>query len=73
MKLCPGQNKALLAPRKGTSQTLDLADIVDSHIVLIVRVEVRHMILSSGLDEHANDNSEESRNLWHYLSSSWTA
>src|SRR6185503_17580198 len=59
MKLCPSQNKALLAPRKGTSQTLDSANIVDSHMVLIVRVEVRHVMLSAGLNEHTNDNSEE--------------
>ena len=68
MQLCPGQNEALLTPWKGTSQTLDLADILDSNMVLIVRVKVRHMMLSSGLDEHANDNSEEPRNLWHHLS-----
>ena len=68
MKLCPGQNKTFLAPWKRTSQTLDLRDIIDSHIVLIIRVEVRHMMLSSCLDEHANDNSEEPSNLWHHSS-----
>jgi hypothetical protein len=39
-------------------------------LVLVVRMKVRRMMLSSGLDEHANDNSEEPRNLWHHLSSS---
>jgi len=68
MKLCPGQKKTFLPSWKRTSQTLDLRDIMDSHIVLIKRVEVRHMMLPSCLDEHANDNPEESRNLWHYLS-----
>jgi len=37
MKLCPSNNEALLAPRKGASQTLDLADIIDSHMVLGLR------------------------------------
>jgi hypothetical protein len=70
MKFCPSKNKALLAPRKGTGQTLDLPDIVDSHMVLIIRVKVRHMMRSSSLDVHANDNPEEPRNFWHYLSNS---
>jgi hypothetical protein len=36
-------------------------------VVLIIRVEVRRMMLSSSLDEHANYNSEKPRNLWHFL------
>ena len=69
MKLRPRQNEALPTSRKGTSQKLDPVDISDAHVVLIVRGEVRHMMLSSGLNEHTNDNSEEPRNLWHHPSS----
>jgi hypothetical protein len=34
-------------------------------------VKMRRVVLSSRLDEHPDDNPEESRNLWHYLFSSW--
>jgi|RhiMetdeSRZDD1v2_1073273.scaffolds.fasta_scaffold162384_3 hypothetical protein len=61
MKFCESKNKTFLAPRKGTGQTHDLPDILDSHMVVIIRVKVRHMMRSSSLDVHANDNSEEPR------------
>lgn len=67
VKLCPSQYEALLTPGKGARQSFDSLNIVNSYVVLIIRVKVRHMMLSSGLDEHTNYNSKEPRNLRHFL------
>src|SRR5439155_15257148 len=37
----------------------------DGHVVLIVRVEVSAMVSATDLDEHANDDAEEPRELRH--------
>src|SRR5262245_23256692 len=65
MNLCPGLHEASLADWKVATQALQRVDREHSCVLLVVRVEVRTMVRAAGLDEHPDDDPEESREFWH--------
>ena len=46
---------------QATSQTFDRVHSEDGRVVLVVRVEMRSMVLAAGFDEHSDDDPEEPR------------
>jgi hypothetical protein len=65
MNLHSGFNQALLGLRQSAAEAVERVDREDGGLILIVRVEMRPMMRLAGLDEHANDDSEESREFRH--------
>ena len=57
--------RRLLRLREAAAQALEGVDRQDGGVRLIERVEVRTVVLNTGLDEHADDDSEESREFRH--------
>jgi hypothetical protein len=49
---------------------LDSVDREDTNVILIVRMEVRSVVRRCRLGEHANDDPEETGDLWHPSSGS---
>jgi hypothetical protein len=47
VKLRPCEHESLLTPRERTSHALDLANVINSNVLLIVRVKMRRVVLSS--------------------------
>jgi hypothetical protein len=64
MNLGPRLNQPLLRSGKTAPDTLDRLDGEHGRSALIIRMEVEPVMRSAGLDEHANDDSKESRELW---------
>ena len=59
MQFAPSFNQSPLPFRKRPSDHFDRLDAKDSHFLLVVSVEMRHMVLRTNLSEHANDDSEK--------------
>src|SRR5439155_1138337 len=68
VELRPRFDEPLLAPRQRTGDHVDRVDAEDGHVVLMVRMEVRAMMRAANLDEHADDDAEEPRQLRHVSS-----
>jgi len=67
MNLGPCFHESALLLGKAAADELDRIDGEDANIILIVRVEVRSMVGRRRLGKHANDDPEESGDLWHRL------
>src|SRR5207249_10134791 len=67
MNLGPCFHESALPLGKAAADELDRIDGEDANIILIVRVEVRSMVGRRRLGKHANDDPEESGDLWHRL------
>ena len=67
MNLGPRLNQALLGLRQTTRDALDRVDREHRFRILIHRVEVRPMVRRPNLHEHANDDPEKPRQLWHVV------
>ena len=65
MNLRPGFDQALLGLRHAAAEALDRVDCKDRSLILIIRVKMRPVVRLAYLDEHANDDSEEPRELRH--------
>jgi len=65
MDFTPRFHEPALRQVKATANKLEGVDREDTDVILIVRVEVRSMVGCCGLGEHANDDPEESGDLWH--------
>src|SRR5207249_7190934 len=65
VELRPGFDESPLPSRQLAGDQLDRVNAEDGHVVLIVRVEVSAMVRATDLDEHANDDAEEPRELRH--------
>lgn len=65
MKLGPRKDESVLSNRKLTCDQLDDIDAIDADGLLVVRVEVRPVVLPTSLDEHANDDAVKPGYLWH--------
>jgi hypothetical protein len=63
----PRFDKPPLWDWKTSSKTLDRVYRKNGGVLLIVRVEVRPMVLASGFNEHANDDPEETGELRHVI------
>jgi hypothetical protein len=61
--LGPCFDEPLLRFRKAATKTLDGVDGEHSRLLLIIGVEVRSMMLTPGLDEHPDHDSEKAREL----------
>ena len=57
--LGPSFNQPLLRLRKAAAQAVDRVHRKHRRLILIVRVEVRPVMLAARFDEHSNDNPEE--------------
>lgn len=66
VKLGPRFHESLLSSRQGACEGFDRIKSEDSHIVLIIRVEVRKVVRPSCFCEHPDNDPEEPRNLWHH-------
>ena len=55
----------MLGKRQLACNELDDVDGVDADGLLVVRMKVRSVMLPTSLDEHANDDAVEPRDLWH--------
>jgi hypothetical protein len=67
MNLRPGFDQTLLGLRQAATEALDRIDCKDRGLILIVRVKMRPVVWLAHLDEHANDDSEEPRELRHQI------
>ena len=65
MNFCPCFHKPSLPLRQAASDEFDRIDREDPDVVLIIGMEVRAMVRRRGLGEHADDDPEESGDLWH--------
>ena len=65
MDLSPRLYKPLLRFRETAADAFNRIKREDRPDVLIRRVKVRTVMGSADFHEHPNDDSEESRNLWH--------
>jgi hypothetical protein len=61
VNLGPRLDQALLRLRQAAAETLDVVHREDRSLVLVVRVEVRSVMLPAGFDEHSDDDPEEPR------------
>lgn len=57
--LHPGLDEPLLRLWQAATQTLDRIDRINRGLVLVIRVEVRPVMLPASFDEHPNDDPEE--------------
>ena len=65
MKLNPRFHQPQLASREVSGDHLNRVDSEDAHAVLIIGVEVRLMVTTANLNEHADDDSIKSTELRH--------
>ena len=65
MDLRPGLDEALLRLQQTAAQTFNRVDSEDSRMLLVERVKVCAVVLTSGFDEHTDDDSEEPREFRH--------
>lgn len=65
MNLRPSLNKSPLRLRETTPEAFNRLDREHRRLVLVVRVKMWAVVLTSGFDEHPNDDSEEPRELRH--------
>jgi hypothetical protein len=61
VNLGPSFDEPLLRLRHGTTETLNGIDGEDSRMILIIGVKMRAVMLPACLDEHADDDAEETR------------
>jgi hypothetical protein len=55
----------VLGARKLPGEQLDPVNRVDTYVLLVVSMEVRPVVRLASLDEHADHDAEEARDLWH--------
>jgi hypothetical protein len=55
----------MLGLRQLAGDKLDGVDGINADRILVVGMEVRSAVLPTCLDEHADDDAVEARNLWH--------
>lgn len=67
MDFGPGLDESLLGARQIAANALDRIESEHALGILIRRMEVRPVVRSADFHEHSNDDSEESRDLWHRL------
>jgi hypothetical protein len=60
MEFRPRFDQSLLPARQRTRKQLHRVNTEDSNFILTVRAEMRNMMFGSRLNEHANDDAEES-------------
>jgi len=60
MDFPPRLDQPLLRLRQAATQALERVDCEDGRVFLVVRVEVRAVVLPAGFDEHSDDDAEES-------------
>src|SRR6187401_1988930 len=65
VNLGPGFDKPLLRLRQFAAQVLDCVDRKHCRVFLVIRVEVRSMMLPTNFSKHPNDYSKEARDLRH--------
>jgi hypothetical protein len=63
--LRPSLDQPLLRLWQASAQTLNRVHGEDRRMVLVVRVEMRSMVLRAGFDEHPDDYPEKPRQFWH--------
>src|SRR5882672_1504442 len=63
--LGPCLDESLLRLWQASAQVLNRVHGEDSRMFLVVRVEMRSVVLRAGLDEHPDDDPEEPRQLRH--------
>jgi hypothetical protein len=71
MNLGPRFNQALLPAGESTTERLDRVDGHDNGFSLVVRVEMRAVMLRRRFHEHTNDDPEESADLGHSSKLQW--
>jgi hypothetical protein len=70
MDFTPSFHEPALLLVKSPPNELDSVDREDTNVILIVRMEVRSVVRRCRLGEHANDDPEETGDLWHPSSGS---
>jgi hypothetical protein len=65
VNLRPGLNQALLRLRYAPGQTFQRVDGKDSRVILVERVKVCAVVLTTRLQEHPDDDPKESREFRH--------
>lgn len=61
MDLRPRLHQTPLADWQFAAQALERVDREDGRVLLVVRMKVRTMVRATSLDEHSDDDPEESR------------
>src|SRR3972149_529352 len=64
MQFCPCFDQTLLALRQRTVDHLDGVNAIDCNCVLIIGMEVRLMMRSTGFRIHTNDDAKEASDFW---------
>ena len=65
MDFSPGEDKAILGCGQFARDQFDGVDAVDANRILVVRVEMRPIVLPADLDEHPNHDAIEACDLRH--------
>jgi hypothetical protein len=63
--LGPGLYEPLLRLRQASAEALNRVDREDGGLVLVIRVEMRPMMVPARFDEHPDDDPEESGDFRH--------
>src|SRR5262245_66262116 len=67
VQLRPGFDQSVLAARERATNQLNGVNDINTDSVLIVGVEMRSMMWSTGFGIHTNNDPKKACNLWHEL------
>src|SRR4051794_20495997 len=65
MQFCPSLNQTLLSLRKFSGEQGNWSNAENSAVVLVIRMEMRHVMTFCGLDKHPNDDAIKPRKFRH--------